>query len=239
MRGLKDILILCLVSLSILGLYAFAGNRHDRLRVNDINISFTDYSNPLISEGNVNKLLIQKDDTLKNSYTENLDLNKSEMRLDANPMIRAAEVSVDLNGKLNVLVEQRTPIARIIGKTDSYLDVDNKLMPLSSEHTVLVPIVTGFKEAYQEELYSFLMYLKADDLLEMGITQIGFDKNGSVSLRLRAHSLKVQMGELKGYEWKMPNFKAMLAKLEKDKTVDSVEKIDLRFDHQVIVVKKD
>jgi cell division protein FtsQ len=60
-----------------------------------------------------------------------------------------------------------------------------------------------------------------------------------VSLRLRAHNLRVELGKLDGYEWKMSNFKAMLAKLEKDKTVDQIKKIDLRFDHQVIVVKKD
>jgi cell division protein FtsQ len=204
----------------------------------DINISFTDYSDPLVSEENVNKLLIQKEDTLGNPYVENLDLNTSEMRLDAHPMIRTAEVSVDLNGRLEVLVEPRMPIARIMGSTDVYLDRDNKIMPLSSEHTVLVPIVTGFKEAYQQELYSFLMFLNQDELLHMGITQVGFDRSANVTLRLRAHALKVQLGKLEGYEWKLQNFKAMLAKLEKDKTVDQIEKIDLRFNHQVIVVKK-
>jgi cell division protein FtsQ len=239
MKRFKDLLILCIISLTILGLYAFAGKRHEKRKLQDINISFTDYSDPLISVVNVNKLLIQKEDTLANPYAENLDLNKSEMRLDANPMIRTAEVSVDLNGQLDVLVEQRVPIARIIGNKDSYLDTDNEVMPLSSEHTVLVPLVTGFKTEYQEKLFSFLMFLRQDELLHMAITQIGFNKNGNVSLRLRAHNLRVELGKLDGYEWKMSNFKAMLAKLEKDKTVDQIKKIDLRFDHQVIVVKKD
>ncbi len=238
MKGLKDILILVIISLCVLGLYAFAEARHTRRSLTDINISFTDYSDPLISEINVNKLLIQKEDTLGKPYVENLDLNKSEMRLDAHPMIRTAEVSVDLNGRLDVLVEPRVPLARILGTTDVYLDKDNKIMPLSSEHSVLVPIVTGFKEAYQEDLYAFLTDINEDPLLDMAITQVGFDKNGNVTLRLRAHDLKIQLGKLRGYTWKLQNFKAMLAKMEKDKTVDQVEKIDLRFNHQVIVVKK-
>jgi cell division protein FtsQ len=239
MKTFKDLVILCIISLTIFGLYAFAGKRHERRKLQGINISFTDYSDPLISVVNVNKLLILKEDTLANRYTENLDLNKSEMRLDANPMIRTAEVSVDLNGRMDVLVEQRVPIARIISNKDSYLDTDNQLMPLSNEHTVLVPLITGFKTEYQEGLFSFLMFLRQDQLLHMAITQIGFNKNGNVSLRLRAHNLRVELGKLDGYEWKMSNFKAMLAKLEKDKTVDQIKKIDLRFDHQVIVVKKD
>lgn len=238
MKGIRDILVLSLMVLCVLGLYAFAGSRHHNKNLSDVNISFTDYSNPIVSLENVNKLLIQKEDTLGKPTVENLDLNRSEMRLDAHPMIRTAEVSVDLNGRLHVLVEPRVPIARLMGSTDVYLDQDNKIMPLSSEHTVLVPIVTGFKEAFQEELHLFLMFLNKDALLQPSITQIGFDKNGNVTLGLRAHDTRVYLGELEGFEWKMENFKAMLAKLEKDKTLDQVEKMDLRFNRQVIVVKK-
>ncbi len=239
MKRLKNILVLSAICGTIMGLYAFAGARHHSRKLAGINISFTDYSDPLVSEKNVNKLLIVKEDTLANPFAENLDLNKSEMRLDAHPMIRNAEVSVDLNGNLNALVEQRMPIARILGSTDTYLDMDNEMMPLSSEHAVQVPIVSGFKAAYQEDLYNFLMYVRKDELLNIAVTQVSFDSAGEAMLWLRAHRVKVMVGKLDGIEWKMPNFKAMIAKLEKDKTIDTIDKIDLRFNHQVIIVKKD
>lgn len=238
MKRVFNFLVLPLILLVILMLYSFAGRRHHDRKIQDIKISFTDYSDPFISELNVNKLLIQKEDSVNNLAIENLDLNESETRLVADPMIRTAEVSVNLNGELQVVVEPRTPIARLMGDMTGYLDEDNLIMPLSKEHTALVPIVTGFKSQFQEQLYQFLLFVREDDVLQMGITQIAINKKGEVTLMLRSSDMRLKIGKLKNVESKMSNFKAMLAKIEKDKTVDQIESMDLRFDQQVIVVKK-
>jgi len=238
MKKILKLLILPVVILVILALYSFAGKRHHAREINDIKISFTDYSDPFISEKNVNKLLIVKEDSVKNLLAEKLDLNKSETRLVADPMIRTAEVSVDLNGRLNVVVEQRTPIARLVGSKNMYLDSDNQLMPLSSEHTALVPVITGFQAEFQEQLFDFLEYVRHDELLHIAITQIALSKNGEAVLMLRSHDMRLKMGKLEQVDQKMSNFKAMLAKVEKDKTVDQIKSMDLRYDRQVIVVKK-
>jgi len=238
MKKVFNILILPVVIAVILALYSFAGQRHFNREMTDIKISFTDYSDPFISELNVNKLLIQKRDSAQNLLAENLDLNKSEERLVADPMIRAAEVSVNLNGQLNVVVEQREPIARLVGNKNEYLDSDNKLMPLSENHAALVPIITGFEAEFQDEVFDFLSYVREDQLLDIAITQIALDKKGNATLLLRSSDMRLEMGRLNKIESKMANFKAMLAKVEKDKTVDQIKKMDLRFDRQVVVVKK-
>jgi len=119
MHKLKNILRLVLVILLVISLYAFASSRYKNRKLKDISITFTDYSDPLISEKNVNKLLIQNNDTVKNLIIENLDLNKSEWRLVQNAMIRDAEVSVSIDGLLKAVVQPRKPIARIMGKTNS------------------------------------------------------------------------------------------------------------------------
>ncbi|KQC34530.1 cell division protein [Nonlabens sp. YIK11] len=184
-------------------------------------------------------MLIQKEDSVDNRLVEKLDLNKSETRLVADPMIRAAEVSVDLNGKLHVMVEQRRPLARLLGGLTVYLDSDNSMMPLSSEHTALVPVVLGFKPEFQEELYEFLVYLENDELLHAAVTQIVLDSKGNATLMLRSNDMRLKLGKLDKLHSKMTNFKAMLAKVEKDKAVDQIKAMDLRFDGQVIVVKKE
>ncbi|WP_055411957.1 cell division protein FtsQ/DivIB [Nonlabens sp. YIK11] len=239
MKRIFNLLILPVILVGILALYSFANKRHYNREIVDINISFTDYSDPFISEDNVNKLLIQKEDSVDNRLVEKLDLNKSETRLVADPMIRAAEVSVDLNGKLHVMVEQRRPLARLLGGLTVYLDSDNSMMPLSSEHTALVPVVLGFKPEFQEELYEFLVYLENDELLHAAVTQIVLDSKGNATLMLRSNDMRLKLGKLDKLHSKMTNFKAMLAKVEKDKAVDQIKAMDLRFDGQVIVVKKE
>lgn len=239
MKKVTKMLILPLVVILVLALYSFANKRHRNKEVTDIKISFTDYSDPFISETNVNKLLIQKEDSVNNLFVEKLDLNKSESRLVADPMIRTAEVSVDLNGKLQVKVEQRVPIARLMGSENGYLDDDNLIMPLSKEHTALVPVVTGFKPEFQEQLYNFIKFVRKDELLNTAITQIALSNNGNATLMLRSSDMRLKLGKLEQVERKMSNFKAMLAKVEKDNRVSQIKSMDFRFDQQVVVTKKD
>ncbi|MEP3968846.1 MAG: cell division protein FtsQ/DivIB [Nonlabens sp.] len=204
----------------------------------DVNITFTDYSDPLISEKNVNKLLIQNGDSIENLTIENLDLNKSELRLVQNAMIRDAEVSVSLDGLLKAVVRPRKPIARIMGKPDSYLDQDNLIMPLSKEHTVNVPLVYGFSENVQDKTFELINFIRNDELLKASFTQIKFDKREEVTLSVRALDFKVKLGRVEKLDHKMINYKAFLTKMQKDKQLGDIKTIDLRFNNQVVVTKR-
>lgn len=236
-RLINLIKLVCVVLLAI-GLYAFASHRYKTRTLSGVNITFTDYSDPLISEKNVNKLLIQNNDTVKNLIIENLDLNKSELRLVDNAMIRDAEVSVSLDGLLKAVVQPRKPIARIMGSTNAYLDQDNLIMPLSKEHTVNVPLVYGFNEKVQDQTYELINRIRSEEFLNSSFTQIDFDKDQEVTLSVRAFDFKVKLGKVEKLDHKMINYQALIAKMQKDNRLDELKTIDLRFDNQVVVIKK-
>ncbi|MEN8816708.1 MAG: cell division protein FtsQ/DivIB [Nonlabens sp.] len=238
MHKLKNIIKLTLVTLLVISLYAFASNRYKDRKLTDVNITFTDYSDPFISEKNVNKLLIQNNDTIKNLLIENLDLNKSELRLVENAMIRDAEVSVSLDGLLKAVVQPRKPIARIMGSTNAYLDQDNLIMPLSQEYTVNVPLVYGYNEKVQDKTFELINFIKEDEFLKRSFTAVEFDKREEVTLSVRAFSYKVRLGEVEKLEHKMINYKAFVLKMQKDNRLEGIKTIDLRFDNQVVVTKK-
>ncbi|MEO9954037.1 cell division protein FtsQ/DivIB [Nonlabens sp.] len=238
MHKIKNIIKLVLVIVLVISLYAFASSRYEARKLKDVNITFTDYSDPLISEKNVNKLLIQNGDSIENLTIENLDLNKSELRLVQNAMIRDAEVSVSLDGLLKAVVRPRKPIARIMGKPDSYLDQDNLIMPLSKEHTVNVPLVYGFSENVQDKTFELINFIRNDELLKASFTQIKFDKREEVTLSVRALDFKVKLGRVEKLDHKMINYKAFLTKMQKDKQLGDIKTIDLRFNNQVVVTKR-
>lgn len=238
MHNLKNIIKLLLAISLVISLYAFASSRYKNRKLKDISIAFTDYSDPLISEKNVNKLLIQNNDTVKNLIIENLDLKKSEERLVQNVMIRDAEVSVSIDGLLKAVVQPRKPIARIMGQTNAYLDQDNLIMPLSKEHTVNVPLIYGYSKSVQNKAFELINFIKNDALLKASFTQIVFDKQDEVSLEVRAFDFKVRLGKVEKLEHKMMNYKAFLAKMQKDTAWSEIQSIDLRFDNQVVVIKK-
>ncbi|PPK94443.1 cell division protein FtsQ [Nonlabens xylanidelens] len=238
MHKIKNIIKLVLVIVLVISLYAFASNRYEARKLKDVSITFTDYSDPLISEKNVNKLLIQNNDSIENLTIENLDLNKSELRLVQNAMIRDAEVSVSLDGLLKAVVRPRKPIARIMGTPDAYLDQDNLMMPLSKEHTVNVPLVYGFTENVQDKTFELINFIRNDELLKASFTQIKFDKREEVTLSVRALDFKVKLGRVEKLDHKMINYKAFLTKMQKDKQLGDIKTIDLRFDNQVVVTKR-
>lgn len=235
---IKELLKYGFCMVLIFSAYAFAGHRFEKRQINDVTISFTDSKALFISEKNVNKLLIQNVDSIQSVAVENLDLNTSEMRLIDNAMVRGAEVSVSLDGRVDVLVEQRLPIARLILPIQVYLDTDNELMPLSQEHTAFVPLVYGYKESLKESLYKLVTFINKDDFLRPAVTQISFNKKEEVTLEMRAHDYEVLLGKVEELELKAMNYKAFIAKMEKDKRLNQVKTIDLRYKNQVVSIKK-
>ncbi len=236
--SIKSILKYGLCIVLIFSAYAFAGNRFERRTIKDVTISFTDSKALFISEKNVNKLLIQNIDSVESIALEKLDLNEGELRLIDNAMIRGAEVSVSLEGKVNVLVEQRTPIARLMLSSQVYLDADNKIMPLSPEHTAFVPLVYGYREVFNEKLYELINFINEDPFLKPAITQISFDKKGEVTMQIRAHDHEILLGEIEDLQHKAMNYKAFIAKMRKDNRLNQVKTIDLRYKNQVVSIKK-
>ncbi|EAS18764.1 hypothetical protein BBFL7_01028 [Flavobacteria bacterium BBFL7] len=236
--SVKSILKYGLCMVLVFSAYAFAGHRFEKRTVKDVTISFTDSKALFISEKNVNKLLIQNIDSVESIALEKLDLNEGELRLIDNAMIRGAEVSVSLEGKVNVLVEQRSPIARLMLSPQVYLDEDNKMMPLSPEHTAFVPLVYGYKDSFKVKLFELINFINHDSFLKPSITQISFDKKGEVTLQIRAHDHEVILGKIEDLQHKAMNYKAFIAKMKKDNRLNQVKTIDLRYKNQVVSIKK-
>ncbi len=222
----------------IFSAYAFAAHRFEKRKVKDVTISFANDNALFISEKNVNKLLIQNVDSIQSVAVENLDLNKGELRIVENAMVRGAEISVSLDGSVKVVVEQRSPIARLMSPSQMYLDVDNELMPLSQEHTAFVPLVFGYKDSLKNSLFKLVNFINEDEFLKPAVTQISFDKKGEVSLEIRAHDYEVLWGEVDDLDHKAMNYKGFIAKMEKDNRLNQVKTIDLRYKNQVVSIKK-
>lgn len=237
-KRLKYVMLCFLAIILVFSLVAFAGKRHSKRMLKNLNISFVNNYNPIISEETVNKLLIHNIGEVKNQHIETLDLNLSEEILLENPMIRTAEVSVTIDGKMTATIEPKNPVARIVGNPDKYLDSDNSFMPLSSEFSVLVPLVHGFNKAYQNELFELINAIHKDAFLNETITQITLNKQGKVALEMRGYDLVIKFGKIEHIEHKLVNFKTFLAKMEKDKLLDKVSSIDLRYNNQVVVKNK-
>ncbi len=219
-------------------LYAFASHRNGQRQLADIRVQFDDESTPFVSRAVVNKLLIQNESTVKNSTKEKLALKVMEAQVKSHPIIKNAEIYVEMDGTLGVQIEQRKPIARLSGASSFYLDGEGKKMPLSDNYSARVPLVTGVSDEDLSEVFDLIQFVKADSFLEKHIVGLEKLNNGDYILTPRKLEYKVLLGKVNKLPLKFNNYKAFYKKAQNDKTLNSYDKITLKYDNQVVCTTK-
>ncbi|MGC1631219.1 MAG: cell division protein FtsQ/DivIB [Gelidibacter sp.] len=203
------------------------------------NIKFLGDENLFITHEAVSKLLIQNQQSVSNTAKEMIDLNDLESALNANVMIKRAQVYIAVDGTLVAEIEQKKPIARVSTNASYYIDDVGSHMPLSTNYTSRVPLVTGF--VVKNELYNVFNVAKkvqSDAFLKTHVTEIHQNENGSIDLKFRLNDFRIQLGSLDKLDKKINNLKAFYQKAMKDSTLNTYSVVNLRFDKQVICTKK-
>lgn len=222
----------------VTGLYAFSNKRSGLKNVTKINVEFVGDHSLYVTESMVNKLLIQNFGSLDNVPKEKLVLNKIEKIIEANEMVKEAQVYLSINGDLEAKIEQRNPIGRIEGKEKFYLDDEGKRMPFSINHSARVPIITGEVTGKSlEDIYEILKYINDDQFLRKNVIGIHIEEGNKYQLRFRMEQFVVHLGNIEGLEEKFNNFKAFYTKADKDKTLNKYNIVSLEFNNQVVCTK--
>ncbi len=220
-------------------LFAFSSARNSVRKVSEPKIKFMGDENLFITHEAVSKLLIQNQQSVSDTPKEMIDLNDLESALNANVMIKRAQVYITVDGTLVAEIEQKKPIARVSTNASYYIDDAGSYMPLSTNYTSRVPLVTGF--VVKNELYNVFTVAKkvqSDEFLKTHVTEIHQNENGSVDLKFRLNDFRIQLGSLDKLDKKINNLKAFYQKAMKDSTLNSYSIVNLRFDKQVIGTKK-
>ncbi|WP_299396410.1 cell division protein FtsQ/DivIB [uncultured Gelidibacter sp.] len=220
-------------------LFAFSSIRNSARKVSEPNIKFLGDENLFVTHETVSKLLIQNQQSVSNMPKEIIDLNDLESALNANVMIKQAQVYINVDGTLTAEIEQKKPIARVSTNASYYIDDEGSYMPLSTNYTSRVPLVTGF--VTKNELYNVFHVAKkvqSDDFLKTHVTEIHQNENNTIDLKFRLNDFTVQLGSLDQLDKKINNLKAFYQKAMKDGSLDSYSTVNLRFDKQVICTKK-
>jgi len=222
----------------VFGLFAFSSKKNDKRLVSNPEINFNGEDNLFITHETVSKLLIVNQGGTKNVPKETIDLNLLESALNSNPMIKSAQVFVDVNGRLVADVEQKKPIARVEHSASFYIDDAGNYMPLSTNYTARVPLVTGdVSKNDLQNVYEMAMKVKDDAFLSKHVTSIHQHKDKSISLRLRQCAFEVYVGGLEKLDKKINNLKVFYKKAFKEKILNNYSKVNLQFDSQVVCTK--
>jgi cell division protein FtsQ len=220
-------------------LYAFSSTRNLKRTISEPSIKFLGENTLFITQETVSKLLIQNKQRVTSVPKEILDLNGLEIALNSNPMIKHAEVYVAVNGEITAEIIQKKPIARVNSNVSYYIDDQGTVMPLSSNYTARVPLVTGMIHKDKlNRVFKVAKKVQEDEFLAKHVIEIHQKSSDDILLKLRQYDFYVSLGNTLELEKKINNLKAFYQKALKDKTLDSYSNVNLRFGNQVICTKK-
>jgi cell division protein FtsQ len=220
-------------------LFSFTSKRNENRKLTKSVVIFVGDDAPFVKQETVNKLLIENNREASSIQKVNLDLNKLETNLDSQEMIEKSDVFVSIDGVLKAVVKQKTPIARVFDEGGSfYIDYEGNRMPLSTNFTARVPLVSGgINKDNNENLAELFRIIYNDAFLKKNIIGIEIMPNGSLKMHNRNFDYQIDFGILINVERKFKNYKAFFQKAVLDSSLYKYKKIDLRFTDQVVCTK--
>jgi len=244
---------------------AFTSSNQKNIEVKSLNIKIENTDlNSFIDVNDVKLFLTKREEHILNSKIKSVDITKIEKALDVHPAIEKAEVSVDINGDVDIEVIQRTPLVRIFN-TDGesyYIDTKSKLMPLNEKYTARVIVATGFinepfakrvkvsvneiinSETYRklsvlDDIYVLCNYIEKDSVLKNLVHQINMTNENEVEMYLAIGNHKVIFGDAIDIDEKFKKLKQFFIDgLNKTDGWNKYSTINLKYKNQVVCTKK-
>lgn len=195
-----------------------------------------------ISSSDIEKYVNSKGLNPYGKQLKEVDTYAIQQAILENKLLSSANVFVTSDGGIRAVIEERTPVLRVITNNgDSYyVDKNGETMPLSINNTAYLPLATGhIKEDFAtSDLYKFALYLYDNAFWNAQIEQIVVDSEDDVSLITRVGDQKILLGDMENYEGKLARLKEFYSKALPSTGWNRYSKLNLKYDNQVVGTKR-
>lgn len=240
-KKISKILIWIGIAAWFVVILGFVSSESKQVLCNRIDVILSDtLLHRFVTPVDVRKLLEDGDAQLQGYPIDEIDTRELETLLERNAYIKNAELSTDISGRLEVNVEQRVPLVRIMpaGKRGYYLDTEGKTLPLSEQYTPLILLVSGNVTDPGKELSSFCTYLTEHALWKEQIVQIYVNMQDEYELIPRVGAHHILMGSLDHWEVKLRNLELLYKQGLSKNGWNTYSTINLKYTNQVICTKR-
>jgi len=239
MKKLTTYLFFVVLVVGMAFLYSFSSIKNFSKTIGKVIVEFEEGSNDFLTQEMVNKLLIQNQQGVKNQRKSVIDLQGLEYSVLSNPYIESATVFFTIDGVLNTIVKQRTPVARINTFNSSYyIDKQGVEVPLSDNYSARVLLVTGkINKEDLKEITGFVNVILGDDFLRKEVIGIHKMQSNEFVLSVRSGEYKIELGSLDDLNTKFKKLKAFYNMAFVDKTIEQYRTINLKYRDQVVCAK--
>lgn len=178
------------------------------------------------------------------------NLRALENRIENNSWIQNAEMYFDNRQVLQVKIVERQPVARVflIDGGSFYVDSACLRLPLSDKISARVPVFTGFPSnksvlakpdsALLEGVVKLASFIGADSFWMAQIVQVNINHQANFELIPLIGDQLILLGDADNLNQKFNRLAAFYQQALLQQGISTYEKLDIRFDNQVVAIKR-
>ncbi len=241
------------------------GGETANVRVDAISVHISDNTNnKFITESDVTQTLNKENIKLIGTLMDSVNIHYLEdVLIHNNKSIKKAEVYRTVYGEINVRIEQRQPIMRVINPNgDSYyIDANGQVMPLSKKYTAHVIVVSGnLNEPYMDhvgenmlrfaaqttestgellpDLFKLVKFINGNKFWKAQIEQIYINQKKEIELVPRVGNHTIILGSIDDIDEKFENLRAFYEQGLAKYGWNKYKTINLKFKNQIVCTKR-
>ena len=181
---------------------------------------------------------------------EEINLNTIEQSLLKTNWVNKSNLYIDNQQLLQVVIEQRIPIARVFTASGNsfYIDSVAQRLPLRQLSAVRLPIFTNFPSdqaklskpdsSLLKDILHFATVVQKDSFFMAQIAQVNIAASGEFEIVPTLGDHIVLIGNVEQLEDKLNRLYTFYKKVWVPSGINAYEVIDARFDHQIVALKK-
>ncbi len=173
-----------------------------------------------------------------------LDLKSMEQVLKNNPWVADAQLYIDNNRVLRILITQRIPVARLFDRAGNsyYMDKTMNTMPLADNFKYYTSVITNVPVLKQDsaslwlknQMLAMVTKIQSDSFWNAQVAQIVVDSDNTFEMLPVLGDQRIVFGDTSRMKEKFDNIYAFYKNVLNKIGWDKYETIDVRFKGQVV-----
>lgn len=233
-------------------LMSFIEAKKSEVRCKDVKIIIPG-AYTFIERSEIDRIILNNQGLLIGQRFDRINIHNLEKALKANPFIENAKIYGDMDGIINIRIQQREPVLRVINATnqDFYIDKNGLKIPTSTSFTARVLVANGYimegfsnkvdtlKTQLAKDLFRTALFIGKDTLWNRQIEQLYVNEQNEIEMIPRVGDQKIILGDADSLETKFKNLLIFYKKALPKVGWNTYKTINIKYTNQIVCEKAD
>lgn len=205
-----------------------------------------------IDQQDISRMIDHKFGAIVGRDLKSIKVQQIEAELEKLPYVSRAEVHLDMDGTVQVTVQQREVVLRVINKAgrEYYVDRSGKKVPVTLKYVPHVMVASGnIAEGYTQplekiesklvqDLMGVVDHVLGDDLWENQIVQIYVNEQRDIELVPRVGKEILVIGSADSLDYKLKRLEVYYKNILPKVGSEAYEKVNVKYGGQIICERR-